>query len=94
MLKQSQRLASFVSQNIGAGKAKACEETRFTGIGVGLVVGCMVFLLVMFGGDILAELIGTTDVAVIQKRVCISERICTGNNRDSDSVQYGRIFQW
>ncbi len=28
------------------------------------------------------------------ERVCISERIRTGNNRDSNSVQYGRIFQW
>ena len=28
------------------------------------------------------------------ERLCISERICTGDNRDSDPVQYGRILQW
>ena len=52
--------------NIGAGKAKRAKKSMFTGIGVGLVVGCIVFLLVMFGGDILAGFF-TTDVAVIQK---------------------------
>ena len=61
-----QSMASFVSQNIGAGKAKRAKKSMFTGIGVGLVVGCIVFLLVMFGGDILAGFF-TTDVAVIQK---------------------------
>ena len=61
-----QSMASFVSQNIGAGKAKRAKKSMFTGIGVGLVVGCIVFLLVMFEGDILAGFF-TTDVAVIQK---------------------------
>ena len=42
------------------------KKSMFTGIGVGLVVGCIVFLLVMFEGDILAGFF-TTDVAVIQK---------------------------
>ena len=46
-----QSMASFVSQNIGAGKAKRAKKSMFTGIGVGLVVGCIVFLLVMFGGE-------------------------------------------
>ena len=49
-----QSMASFVSQNIGAGKAKRAKKSMFTGIGVGLVVGCIVFLLVMFGAYILA----------------------------------------
>lgn len=40
-----QSMASFVSQNIGAGKTKRAKKSMFTGIGVGLVVGCMVFLL-------------------------------------------------
>lgn len=38
-----QSMASFVSQNIGAGKAKRAKKSMFTGIGVGLVVGCIVF---------------------------------------------------
>ena len=37
----------------------------FTGIGVGLAVGCVVFLLVMFKGDVLAGFF-STDAAVIQ----------------------------
>ena len=37
----------------------------FTGIGVGLAVGCLVFLLVMFKGDMLAGFF-STDAAVIQ----------------------------
>ena len=61
-----QSLASFVSQNIGAGKEKRARQTLFTGIGVGLVVGCLVFMLVMFKGDLLAGIF-TTDAAVIQK---------------------------
>ena len=59
-------MASFVSQNIGAGKTKRAKKSMFTGIGVGLVVGCMVFLLVMLKGDMLAGFF-TTDAAVIQK---------------------------
>ena len=38
----------------------------FTGIGVGLVFGCLVFALVMFKGDVLAGLF-STDAAVVQK---------------------------
>ena len=61
-----QSMASFVSQNIGAGKTKRAKKSMFTGIGVGLVVGCLVFLLVMLKGDVLSGFF-TTDAAVIQK---------------------------
>ena len=61
-----QSLASFVSQNVGAGKEKRVRQTLFTGIGVGLVVGCFVFCFVMFRGDLLAGIF-TTDTAVIQR---------------------------
>lgn len=61
-----QSMASFVSQNVGAGKPKRARHTLFTGIGVGLTVGCVVFLLVMFKGDLLAGLF-TTEAAVIQR---------------------------
>ena len=49
-----QSMASFVSQNVGAGKAKRAKKSMFTGIGVGLVVGCFVFTLVFLKGDVLA----------------------------------------
>lgn len=61
-----QSLASFVSQNVGARKEKRARQTLFTGIGVGLVVGCFVFCFVMFRGDLLAGIF-TTDTAVIQR---------------------------
>ena len=60
-----QSMASFVSQNIGAGKKKRAEQSMFTGIGVGLAVGCVVFVLVLFKGDVLCSAF-STDAAVIQ----------------------------
>ena len=61
-----QSMASFVSQNVGAEKTKRAKKSMFTGIGVGLAVGCVVFLLVMFKGDVLAGFF-STDAGVIQK---------------------------
>ena len=60
-----QSMASFVSQNIGAGKKKRAKQSMFTGIGVGLAVGCVVFVLVLFKGDVLCSAF-STDTAVIQ----------------------------
>ena len=59
-----QSMASFVSQNIGAGEKKRAKQSMFTGIGVGLAVGCVVFILVMFKGDMLAGIF-STDAEVI-----------------------------
>ena len=60
-----QSMASFVSQNIGAGKKKRAKQSMFTGSGVGLAVGCVVFVLVLFKGDVLCSAF-STDAAVIQ----------------------------
>lgn len=60
-----QSMASFVSQNIGAGKKKRAKQSMFTGIGVGLAVGCVVFVLVLSKGDVLCSVF-STDAAVIQ----------------------------
>ena len=60
-----QSMASFVSQNIGAGKKKRAKQSMFTGIGVGLAVGCVVFVLVLFKGDVLCSVF-STDAAVIR----------------------------
>lgn len=59
-----QSMASFVSQNIGAGNQKRARQSMFTGIGVGLVFGCAVFALVLLKGDMLSGFF-TTDAAVI-----------------------------
>lgn len=61
-----QSMASFVSQNVGAGNEKRARQALFTGMGVGLVVGCVVFFFVLFKGDILTGIF-TTDAAVIQR---------------------------
>ena len=60
-----QSMASFVSQNVGAGKLKRARQSMLTGIGVGLVVGYFVFALVMLKGDVLTGFF-STDEAVIQ----------------------------
>lgn len=61
-----QSMASFVSQNVGAGNEKRARKALFTGIGVGLTIGLIVFVFIMFKGDILTGIF-TTDEVVIQK---------------------------
>lgn len=60
-----QSLASFVSQNVGAGDQKRARKAMFTGIGIGLVIGCIVFVFIWFKGDLLTAFF-TPDQAVIQ----------------------------
>lgn len=60
-----QSMASFVAQNIGAGKKKRAKKSMFTGIGVGVTIGCVVFALILLKGDLLAGIF-STDPAVIQ----------------------------
>lgn len=60
-----QSMASFVSQNVGAGDLRRAKRSMFTGIGVGLGFGAVVFALVMTRGDVLAGVF-STDPAVIQ----------------------------
>jgi putative MATE family efflux protein len=61
-----QSMASFVSQNVGAGDIKRAKRSMLTGIGVGLCFGIAVFALVMQKGDVLAGLF-STDAQVIEK---------------------------
>ena len=61
-----QSMASFVAQNVGAGKFRRAKQVMFTGIGVGLVFGCLVFVLVLLKGDVMAGFF-SSDEAVIQK---------------------------
>lgn len=61
-----QSMASFVAQNVGAGKPGRAKQAMFTGIGVGLVFGCLVFVLVLLKGDVMAGFF-SSDEAVIQK---------------------------
>ncbi len=59
-----QSMSSFVSQNIGAGKTERAKKSMLTGIGIGLIIGCAVFLLVWFEGGQLSGIF-TTDPSVI-----------------------------
>ena len=60
-----QSMASFVSQNVGAGNEKRAKKAMFTGMGVGLAIGCVVFALVLLKGNLLTGIF-TTDAAVVQ----------------------------
>ena len=61
-----QSMASFVSQNVGAGKPDRAKKSMFTGMGLGVIVGVVVFICVRCFGDVLTSVF-TTDTAVIQK---------------------------
>ena len=61
-----QSMASFVSQNVGAGNEKRAKKAMYSGMGIGLVIGCIVFALVMFKGNLLTGIF-TTEQVVIQK---------------------------
>ena len=61
-----QSMASFVSQNVDAGKPDRAKKSMFTGMGLGVIVGVVVFICVWCFGDVLTSVF-TTDTAVIQK---------------------------
>lgn len=61
-----QSMASFVAQNVGANNEKRAKQSMFTGIGIGLFIGVIVFCLVMFKGDMLTGIF-TTEQGVINQ---------------------------
>lgn len=61
-----QSMASFVAQNVGANNEKRAKQSMFTGIGIGLFIGVIVFCLVMFKGDMLTGIF-TTEQGVIHQ---------------------------
>ncbi len=61
-----QSMASFVAQNVGAGNPKRAKQSMFTGIGIGLAVGCVAFVLILLKGDFLAGIF-SPDPEVIEK---------------------------
>ena len=61
-----QSMASFVSQNVGAGKEDRARKAMLTGMGIGLSVGVVVFIGVWFFGDKMTSIF-TTDASVIQR---------------------------
>ena len=61
-----QSMASFVSQNVGAGREDRAKQATFTGMGIGVVIGAAVFVAVYFFGDVLSGIF-TEDAAVIAR---------------------------
>ena len=61
-----QSMASFVAQNVGAGNPKRAKQSMFIGIGIGLAVGCVAFVLILLKGDFLAGIF-SPDPEVIEK---------------------------
>ena len=61
-----QSMASFVAQNVGANNEKRAKQSMFTGMGIGLFIGVIVFCLVMFKGDMLTGIF-TTKQGVIHQ---------------------------
>lgn len=61
-----QSLASFVSQNVGAGREDRARRALLCGIGIGICIGVVISIGVFFKGDVVSSLF-TKDEAVIAK---------------------------
>ena len=61
-----QSMASFVSQNVGAGKEDRAKKSMLTGMGIGIAIGVPIFLTVFFFGDVISSIF-TSDAAVIAR---------------------------
>ena len=61
-----QSMASFVSQNVGAGLEKRARKAMLTGMVIGGSIGIIIALLAFFKGDVLAQIF-SNDQAVIAR---------------------------
>lgn len=61
-----QSMASFVAQNVGAGKEKRAKKAMFTGMFVGGSIGIVIAVLSFVRGDLLASVF-SSDAAVIAR---------------------------
>lgn len=61
-----QSMASFVAQNVGAGKEKRARQSMMCGMAIGAGIGVVIAYIAFFHGDVLASLF-TNDAAVVEK---------------------------
>ena len=61
-----QSMASFVSQNVGAGREDRATQAMFTGMGIGGTIGIFIGLLAFFHGDIFTSMF-TNDLTVVTR---------------------------
>lgn len=47
-----QSMSAFVAQNVGAGKEMRSRRAMYTGMGIGAVIGAVIFIFIFFRGDI------------------------------------------
>lgn len=59
-------MASFVAQNVSANNEKRAKQSMFTGMGIGLFIGVVVFCLVMFKGNMLTGIFITEQGVIHQ----------------------------
>lgn len=86
-----QSMASFVSQNVGAGNLKRAKKSMFTGIGIGLIFGCLVFTLIWFKGP--ARIFLFHRRCRYPKRLRVLKGFCARNHRHRCFVQHDRPLQ-
>lgn len=61
-----QSMASFVGQNVGAGKEDRARVAMYSGMAIGAIIGVPVFLMALFNGALPASIF-TSDAAVVEQ---------------------------
>lgn len=59
-----QSMSSFVAQNVGARQEKRALKALFTGMAIGLIAGCIIFIAVMFKADLFASIFTSDEAAI------------------------------
>lgn len=59
-----QSMSAFVGQNIGAGKEQRARKAMYTGMGIGVIIGAVIFVVTFFFGDIPSKLFTSNPVFI------------------------------
>lgn len=61
-----QSMSAFVAQNVGAGKEARARKAMVTGMGLGVFLGCFIFAVAFFRGDIPASIFTSNEAYIIR----------------------------
>ena len=61
-----QSMSAFVAQNVGAGKEERAGKAMFTGMGLGVCVGVLIFGVTFFRGDLPASLFTANEAYIMR----------------------------
>ncbi|MDO4976483.1 MAG: MATE family efflux transporter [Eubacteriales bacterium] len=61
-----QSMASFVAQNVGAGKEKRSRKAMFTGMAIGCSIGVVIMYVSFFHGSVLASIFTNNDRVILR----------------------------